>query len=127
MMLLKSKSLTDGGVSMFELKKCPYCGGKSEMYTGRNFPEYGKSLCKTKEEAEALLEQYRAVGIVVKWNIYQRFRRSLTGNERWGVRVVHQGFIPRCLNTKCVGRNAMMFHTEEEAADAWNRRSEDGK
>lgn len=33
-----------------------------------------------------------------------------------------EGFIPRCKDTKCIGRSYRKFHTERAATIAWNRR-----
>lgn len=33
-----------------------------------------------------------------------------------------EGFIPRCKNTKCIGRVYRKFHTAKAARNAWNRR-----
>lgn len=36
------------------------------------------------------------------------------------------GFIPRCKDTKCMGRSTRIFHTETAAIKAWNRSVNDG-
>lgn len=35
-----------------------------------------------------------------------------------------KAFIPRCMDTKCLGRVYKLFETEAEAIAAWNRRYE---
>ena len=37
-----------------------------------------------------------------------------------------EGYIPRCKDTKCIGRTYRIYHTERAAAAAWNRRYGDG-
>ena len=72
---------TDGGLTMAELKPCPFCGGEAEI--GRRRSDY----------------------------------------NHWK----QDGFIPRCKDTKCMGRSTRVFQTETAAIKAWNRRVNDGK
>ena len=108
---------------MAELKPCPFCGGDAEMYTGRTYIK-GKSTCETYEQALEKLEEFKNIGVVLNHSVGQLRRRTKTQKEKWGVRVEMQAFIPRCCNTNCLGRTAMMFMTETEATEAWNTRKE---
>ena len=109
---------------MYELKPCPFCGSNAEMYTGRTYPTVSKSLCESEEAAKEQFERLKQRGTVVDYKIGKRKRLHGYKNpkQKWGVWVVFQGYIPRCTNPKCIGRSAIMFHTEAEAADAWNKR-----
>lgn len=117
---------------MTELKPCPFCGGGAEMYTGRTFPVLNKSFCKTEADAMEYLEECRSNGVVVDFKIGNRTRSAFNRNtghygetkHYYSVYVHLQAYIPRCLNPKCLGRTQMMFRTETEAIEAWNRRME---
>lgn len=38
-----------------------------------------------------------------------------------------KAFIPRCMDTSCLGRTYRLYETAERAEEAWNRREGDGK
>lgn len=109
-----------------KLRPCPFCGGKTEIYAERTFPYRGKATCESEEEAREKLEEYRAIGTVVNCHIGPRsMQRSnmKKAKVKWGVVVEMRAFIPRCCSSDCLGRTQVMFLTEKEALDAWNRRS----
>jgi hypothetical protein len=69
---------------------------------------------------------------MIKVKIMFDFTDKVTGKHykkgtvvKWCAFVQYRGYIPRCMNPKCLGRSDLMFHTEAEAAEAWNRRSGD--
>lgn len=103
------------------------------MYTGRTYPALSKSLCKTKADAEAYLEECRSNGVVFDFristrtrNIYSAKAGKYVGEKNYhAITVFMQAYIPRCLDNKCLGRTQIMFKTEEEAIEAWNRRRPD--
>lgn len=108
-----------------ELKPCPFCGGESEIYAERSFPYRRKSLCENEEAAKAKLEEYKTIGTVVHYSIGPRImqRANMKGKKtKWGIVVEMKAFIPRCCNSNCLGRTQIMFLTEKEAVEAWNRR-----
>lgn len=110
---------------MTELKACPFCGGKAEIYTGRNFPHMGKSLCTSEEEARGELKKYMEIGTVHSYRIGSgRMQRAnmKTPKTKWGVVVEMKAFIPRCCKSGCLGRTQNMFLSEKEAAESWNTR-----
>lgn len=114
---------------MAELKPCPFCGGDAEIYTGRTFPSPRKAMCKTVQEALERLEEYKSSGVVIHHTIREREYRTVAmkkGVTKVAVAAEMQAFIPRCCNEKCLGRTQIMFHTELEAIEAWNRRHNNG-
>lgn len=112
---------------MKEMKPCPFCGGKSEIYTGRTFPYRGKATCGSEEEAREKLEEYKAIGTVVNYCIgpHSTQRANMKkAKVKWRVAIDMRAFIPRCCNSDCLGRTQAMFLTEKEAIEAWNTRSD---
>lgn len=108
-----------------QLEPCPFCGGVAEMYTGRTFTRRG-GLCGSQIEALKKLNEFRKMGTVVAHYIGTRnvYRANMKEKAlKWTVHVEMQGYIPRCSNTNCMGRTQIMFQTEAEAAEAWNRRA----
>ena len=101
---------------MYELRKCPFCGSDAEMRYGE-FPAVRKALCKSKEQAESVLEEHKKRGTVVQSGIYQRERRY---KDKWCAYTVHRAYIPRCTNNKCIARASIKFFSEELAAEFWN-------
>lgn len=112
---------------MSELKSCPFCGGLAEMYTGRGFPIRERTQFKTREDAELWLNQLQELFPVQQCGVFskERYYYKKGAVVKWCAFVQYRGFIPRCMNPKCLGRSDLMFHTEAEAAEAWNRRSGD--
>ena len=49
--------------------------------------------------------------------------RRRSGYNHWEP----DGFIPKCKDTKCMGRSYRIFNTETAAINAWNRMADDGK
>ena len=110
---------------MTELKACPFCGGKAEIYTDRNFPRMGKTLCTSEEEARGKLKEYMAIGTVHSYSIGpRRMQRAnmKTPKTKWCVVVEMKAFIPRCCKSDCLGRSQLMFLSEKEAVESWNTR-----
>lgn len=108
-----------------KLMPCPFCGGEAEIYADRTFPYRGKATCGTEDEAQKKLEEYRAIGTVVKYDIgpHSMLRANMKAAKvKWGVVVEMRAYIPRCCNSDCLGRTQSMFLTEKEATEAWNRR-----
>lgn len=117
-----------------KLKPCPFCGGMAEIYTGRTYPVMSKSRCKTEAEARAYLEECRRNGVVSDFffstrtqNIYSSKVGYIGEKSYYAINVLMQAYIPRCLDKKCLGRTQIMFKTEGEAIEAWNRRHPDAR
>ena len=90
---------------MAELKSRPFCGGVAELY-------------KRYYSIEEIVDEESAIPKDAKY-LYKKitpekemcfFRRKV--------------YIPRCIDTKCVGRNTRPFFNEKEAVEAWNRRAD---
>lgn len=106
---------------MYELKPCPFCGGAAEMYTDGDLP-YRTHFLKTKEEAEQKVEEYKKYLVPRKITIKEWTGTGSRRHKRFFVEVCPIAFIPRCLDTRCIGRNKRPYYTEAEAVEAWNRR-----
>lgn len=108
-----------------ELKQCPFCGGKAEIYTGRAFPAWIKAVLKSEEDAVQRLEEYKEGKVILQSEVISylyRGSRMKKRETRWKCIAIAQGFIPRCCKTRCIGRVSTMFYTEKEAIDKWNER-----
>lgn len=91
-----------------ELKPCPFCGSKSELYTRYDsfenaaeckseIPKNAKIICEKKYPGRNRVYVYKKIL-----------------------------YIPRCTVSSCMGRNIKGFEIKEESIEAWNRRSENG-
>lgn len=87
---------------MAELKPCPFCGGKAEMHVRPSFEEYVEDKSLIPSDAKFCYEK-----VTDEYHRYY-FRARI--------------FIPRCTNTKCVGRTTKIFDSKLEAIEVWNRR-----
>jgi|GEM_PF-2123827 len=92
---------------MSELKSCPFCGGTAELH-------------KRYHSIEEIVDEESAIPKDAKY-LYKKitpekemyfFRRKL--------------YIPRCVDTRCIGRNSKPFFNKDEAIEAWNRRADNG-
>lgn len=92
---------------MAELKSCPFCGGKAEMRV--RFNSVSKYVCQ-KTEIPKGAKYVRSIG-------YPHGRMYFEYQEKI--------FVPRCLDTTCVGRSSKYFPNEKKAIEAWNRRAEE--
>lgn len=109
------------------LLACPFCGGPAEIYTGRFFPSAGKNF-----HTEAAAREWLAKN--VQPNSRDFGVRLNKASERYGQQKYFRGawhawydrpaYVPRCMETQCADRSAVMYRTEQEAIDAWNRRAE---
>ena len=110
---------------MSELKLCPFCGCEAEMHT-RPFPQKNVGLFESKAAAQEFMENYEPiVGTVFNIGIYQKKRFDFRKGRipgKWAVWVQLQGFIPCCTKSRCIARSDLMFLSEEEATEEWNRR-----
>lgn len=86
-----------------ELRSCPFCGGEAFMHLGE-FP--AKSVTHKKEIPKGAR--------LIKKSTYP------SGATYYEYR--QKAFIPRCLDTSCLGRTYRLFETAAEAEAAWNRR-----
>lgn len=91
---------------MAELRRCPFCSGEAIMHEG----EYASKLAESKKEIPkgARLIRSTTYPSGKTWHEYRA-----------------KAYIPRCMDTKCLGRTYRMFETAEEAEVAWNRRAGD--
>ena len=89
-----------------ELKPCPFCGGEAFMRLG----EFPARSCTHKKEMPGNARLIRQ-STYPSGATYYEYRQK--------------AFIPQCLDTKCMGRTYRLYETEEEAAEAWNRRADD--
>ena len=90
-----------------ELKRCPFCGGEAEIH--KRLETYSETCNKKKdipEGAKYIRKIERADG-----SSYCEFRRYV--------------FIARCKDTECIGRIARPYKSENNATEAWNRRTDD--
>ena len=87
-----------------ELKPCPFCGGEAVMHV--RFNSISKYADK-KTEIPKGAKYVRSIGYP-HGRIYHEYQEKI--------------FIPRCLDTTCVGRNSKYFPYEKSAIEAWNRR-----
>lgn len=82
---------------------CPFCGGLSEIHEAEAIPEYATHKKDIPKSARFLRQVIYPSG-----QKYYEYRRKT--------------FIPRCLETSCVGRIARQYKTIEKAMGAWNTR-----
>lgn len=82
---------------------CPFCGGLSEIHEAEAIPEYATHKKDIPKSARFLRQVIYPAG-----QKYYEYRRKT--------------FIPRCLETSCVGRIARQYKTIEKAMGAWNTR-----
>ena len=92
-----------------ELKPCPFCGGDAEMHVSV-FKNETFSMGAVDRPGRELLYTY-----TVDREEKRRCR------PRYRYRETH--FMPRCTNTRCVGRGHKWYFTEDEAAAMWNMRA----
>lgn len=111
---------------MYELKPCPFCGDKAEMHNSRSYPATIVATFFDEDSARIFRENHCLSDLVVKCWVSRKSRyvagKGKVMSDKWVCRAEYRGFVPRCANPKCLGRSATMFHTEAEAADAWNKR-----
>ena len=91
-------------MSKKKLEPCPFCGGKAAIYNSE-FP--------------AKLSQYKRD--IPKGSRIIRSVKYPQGKIWWEYR--QPAFVPKCLDTKCLGRIHRLFETEDDAIEAWNRRT----
>lgn len=92
---------------MAELKPCPFCGTTAEMHVRWN--AYEEYVEKKEEIPTGAKFLYVKATEKHKWYYYRR-----------------DVYIPRCTDTRCVGRTTKTFWDESTAEEAWNRRADNG-
>ena len=92
---------------MAELKPCPFCGGEAFMHLGEFQPKSVRNKKEMPKGARLIRKSTYPSG-----ETYYEYRAK--------------AFIPRCLDTTCLGRTYRLFETAEQAEEAWNRRAGDG-
>ncbi len=92
---------------MDDLKPCPFCGGEAEMHVRlRSFEECVENRSMIPSDAKFCYEK-----VTDRYHLYF-FQKKI--------------FIPRCTNTKCVGRTTKTFEDRWDAEKHWNRRADNG-
>lgn len=112
-----------------ELKPCPFCGSKAEMFVNKKVPLPRKRRFESWEDADKMLERFHQIGTVLFSSIRPKpiFTNGRRSPEiKWELLVELVEYTPFCTNFGCVGRNQTVFFTEAEAIEAWNRRANDG-
>lgn len=92
---------------MDKLKPCPFCGEPAQMHRAAYPSEYAA----------------RGEAIPKDATILREWRRQ--GTKQWSVEYRRTAYVPQCTDTSCIGRTTKMFRTQDEAAEAWNRRASD--
>lgn len=90
---------------MSKLIQCPFCGENAEMHRKKS------SITYYVDEKSKIPQN----------GTFEKEIRFKDGVVRFEYSVMD--FIPRCISTLCVGRTTKTFKTEEEATQAWNRRT----
>ena len=91
-----------------ELKPCPFCGEVAELH--KRYSSIEETAYKKSEIPKDAKFLYEKVTPKERMYFYRR-----------------KAFIPRCMNSTCVGRATHIFWNEEEAINAWNRRVDNGR
>lgn len=107
---------------MANLLRCPFCNSAGEIYTGRSYAPNCKTFA-TETEAKDWIAGIRQKYIVKAEAITERHYKR---GKKFTARVEKQAFIPRCTKQGCLGRNVIMFPTQEAAEAAWNGRAVNG-
>ena len=90
---------------MAELKPCPFCGGEAILH----YSEYPAKSCQHKKEIPKGARLVRSVKYP-SGSVWYEYRQK--------------AFVPKCMDTKCLGRLNRLFETKAEAIEGWNRRYE---
>ena len=97
---------------MVELKPCPFCGGEAEIHlcrtSSRFYTDSKKSIPKN-GTLERIIEYPSGIEYPGGVKIYEYSIAK---------------YVPRCIDSSCLGRLGKPFPSEEEAAAAWNRRTD---
>ncbi|MBQ9836514.1 MAG: Lar family restriction alleviation protein [Oscillospiraceae bacterium] len=94
---------------MAELKPCPFCEGESETHRRR-------SSCRFFADSKKSIPKNGKLERTIEYpDGHKRYEYS---KAEW---------VPRCMDSSCIGRVTKAFPSEEEAIEAWNRRANDGQ
>lgn len=105
---------------MAQLLLCPFCNSDGEIYKDRTYPTKYKTFA-TETQAENWIAEMRKKYIIKESNVICTYRKRVI---KYRARIERQAFIPRCTKSGCLGRNVILFPTQEAAEAAWNRRAD---
>lgn len=93
-------------MSDYNLLPCPFCGGGAEIHRRRTSCRFYTDSKKS----------------IPKNGTLERTIEYPSGEIRYEYRKAE--WVPRCLDTSCLGRVGRVFPSPEEAANAWNTRTQ---